>query len=143
MINYKEKTQEMLNKISDDVIYPRNKLRITESNYLSKLFYIVYKNRFKKFYARVISVSKSGMSRKITFSMITNRGEYFKLNLFINVVLNNAQNVDYVLSRGLGTDLIFDTLHTLATVLHYKHGRKKQLKIYEELVRKANNYSSL
>lgn len=143
MINYKEKTQEILNKISDDVIYPRNKLRITESDYLSKLFYIIYKNQFKNFHARVISVSKSGMSRKITFSMVTNRGEYFKLNLFINVVLNNAQNVDYVMSRGCGMDMIFHTLYSLATVMRYKRGFKKQSKIYEELIHKANYYSSL
>lgn len=65
-------------------------------------------------YATVTSVSKSGMSRTIKYYVIDANKELHNITYFIAILLNEPYDDNKgVRVRGVGMDMIFDTLYRL------------------------------
>lgn len=86
----------------------------------------VYKNILKgKIWAKVESVSKSGMTRQIAFYMVE-KGDIMNVSNFINWLIGHKKPGEYsdkrsVKASGCGMDMIF---HTLYNALDYKDAKK-------------------
>ncbi len=99
-----------------------NKLSEWEKETIEK----VYKNILKgKIWAKVESVSKSGMTRQIAFYMVE-KGEIMNVSDFINWLTEYKKPGEYSKNRtvkasGCGMDMIF---HTLYNALDLKDTRK-------------------
>lgn len=85
-----------------------------EKEMLMKIKKIVSMCEDKRIYARVTSVSRSGMSRHIHFVAITKKGDFY-LTYYISKVLGLSyrDSDDSLFISGCGMDMIFETLYRL------------------------------
>ena len=72
----------------------------------------------KRVYAMVTHVSSSGMSRDITFRVVTNKGELLRIDPLIKKITGYPWGADFrgVHVGGCGMDMIFDTLYVVNSI---------------------------
>ena len=101
----------------------KNKIEIMQE--LRNLIGKTTKN--KTIYARVETVSSSGMSRSINFYCVVD-GKIRKLNYYIHGLLGYRYNKDYaIVVGGCGMDMIFNTVYNLNWVAYdLEHKRKNK-----------------
>ena len=82
---------------------------------LKELKKIMKKTKDKRVYAMVAHVSSSGMSRDITFRVVTNKGELLCIDPLIKKITGYSWGADFrgVHVGGCGMDMIFNTLYVV------------------------------
>lgn len=103
----------------------------------------------KRVYAMVTHVSSSGMSRDITFRVVTKKGELLRIDPLIKKITGYrwANNYSGLHVDGCGMDMIFNTLYIVNSyAIDYRVIKKSNKKTshdlqYEGLVN--SNYWSL
>lgn len=96
---------------------------------LLELKKIMKKVKDKRIYAMVTHVSSSGMSRDITFRVITNKGELLRVDPLIKKITGYrwADNYKGLHVGGCGMDMIFNTLYVVNSIaISYKVIRKSK-----------------
>ena len=76
---------------------------------------VILKQNDRVFY-RVNKVSKSGMSRRISFYAILDN-DLLNLNYLFETILDYKSNEDGVLIRGCGMDMGFHAISTVASIM--------------------------
>jgi hypothetical protein len=89
--------------------------------------------RGRTVYARVNSVSRSGMSRRIEYYTTTTDGDIIRIGYYIALAIDYPYNVDKggVRADGCGMDMIFHVL----SVLNYAYAQWKTGKSIQELLK--------
>ena len=89
---------------------------------------IMKKVKDKRVYARVTYVSSSGMSRGVTFRVITKKGELLRIDTYIHKILGYSWAREWsngLVIGGCGLDVVFNTLYCINEVALYKGIIKK------------------
>lgn len=116
---------------------------------LLQLKNIMRKAKDKRVFAMVTHVSSSGMSRDITFRVITKKGELLRIDPLIKKITGYSWGADFrgIHVCGCGMDMIFNTLYIVNSIaIKYRVIKKSSKKTshdlqYEGLVN--SNYWSL
>lgn len=84
---------------------------------------IMKKVKDKRVYARVTYVSNSGMSRGVTFRVITKKGELLRIDGIINKITSYRWAREWsngLVIGGCGLDVIFNTLYNINSIALHK-----------------------
>jgi len=92
----------------------KTKLNADKLEALKQLKKYMKLTKNNRVYARVVSVSRSGMSRVITFHATTKKGDMIQLNGLINRITGDSwSGYDGIRVYGCGMDMIFNTLYVI------------------------------
>lgn len=116
---------------------------------LKQLKKYMQKTKDKRVYAMVTHVSSSGMSRDITFRIVTKTGDLLRIDPLIKKITGYrwATNYNGIHVCGCGMDMIFNTLYNVnAIAAHYGIIKKSKNKNNHDLYYNGlvdSNYWSL
>lgn len=83
-----------------------------------------YIPRGSKVWGSIISVSRSGMSRRVRLYTIINVKDgkgIFDLSRFVGIACDRNVNDDGILMKGCGSDVVHDIITELSNVLYGKY----------------------
>lgn len=111
--DFEELTKTIINDMREDM----DKALLELKNLMKKV-------KDKRVYARVTNVARSGMSRSITFRVITKKGELLRIDGIIQRITQYRwarEWCDGIIVSGCGMDVIFNTLYNINSVALYRN----------------------